>query len=222
MAETAQAAVPGWYGKLPGVGDFVSRRLPEEFVRPWDEWLQTVVATTRVSLGAGWTDRYLTMPIWRFVLASGLVAKTGWAGILMPSVDRVGRQFPLTIAVALPSEAAFVRAVFDSAEWYADVEDAALGMLDPARGPDELERALLNCAFSLPPSQEMEPVTTAVRRLPSADSFGCMAKVESLQAWVEHAGWRGVWWTRGRVDGSPLMMTCAALPTSEEFGRLLT
>jgi type VI secretion system protein ImpM len=222
MAETGQAVVPGWYGKLPGAGDFVSRRLPEEFVRPWDAWLQEVVATTRASLGTGWTDRYLTMPIWRFVLVSGLVAQTGWAGVLMPSVDRVGRQFPLTIAVALPSEAALVQAVFESAEWYGDLEDAALGVLDPSRGPDELERALANCAFPLPPSQEIDLVKQPVRRLPSADSFGCMAKVESLHAWVEHAGWKGVWWTRGRVDGNPLMMTCAALPTTEEFGRLLT
>ena len=27
----------GFYGKLPYVGDFVSRRLPGEFIRPWDQ-----------------------------------------------------------------------------------------------------------------------------------------------------------------------------------------
>ena len=221
MAETGEA-VPGWYGKLPGVGDFISRRLPEEFVRPWDAWLQDVVVTTRTSLGPGWIGRYLTMPIWRFVLVSGLVAQTGWAGVLMPSVDRVGRRFPLTIAVALPSDAAMAHAVFESGDWYGDLEDAALGMLDPSRGADELERALSNCPFSIPPDVELDPVKQSVRRLPSPDGFGGVAKIESLHAWIEHAGWRGVWWTRGRVDGEPLMMTCGALPTAEEFERLLT
>ena len=32
------------------------------------------------------------MPIWRFVLLPGLIGSNGWAGVLMPSVDRVGRR----------------------------------------------------------------------------------------------------------------------------------
>jgi type VI secretion system protein ImpM len=222
MADTGGVVIPGWYGKLPGVGDFVGRRLPEDFVREWDAWLQEVVATTRAGLGTGWIERYLTMPIWRFVLVSGLVAGRGWAGVLMPSVDRVGRQFPLTIAVPLESDAAFVQAVFESADWYEDVEEAALGMLDPTRGPDELERALTTCAFPLPPSPARGPATQPLRRLPSTEDFGRVAKVESLHAWTQHAGWKAVWWTRGRVGADSLMMTCAALPTADEFGKLLT
>ena len=221
MADTGGVAIPGWYGKLPGVGDFASRRLPDGFVRTWDAWLQGVVATTRGRLGTGWIDRYLTMPIWRFALVSGLLGDSGWAGVLMPSVDRVGRQFPLTIAVPLPSDAALVQAVFESADWYEDVEEAALGMLDPGRGPDELERALSTCALALPPSAALGPVTEPMRRLPSVESFGGVAKIESLHAWAQHAGWKGLWWTRGRVGGDPLMMTCAALPTADEFGKLL-
>ena len=31
--------VPGWFGKLPGLGDFASRRLPDTFVAAWDRWL---------------------------------------------------------------------------------------------------------------------------------------------------------------------------------------
>jgi type VI secretion system protein ImpM len=222
MADASGTVIPGWYGKLPGVGDFASRRLPEDFVRAWDEWLQEVVATTRARLGTSWMDRYLTMPIWRFVLVSGLVASTGWAGVLMPSVDRVGRQFPLTVAVPLASEAALVQAVFESADWYGGIEQAVLGMLDPTRGPEDLEQALAGCAFSLPPDGAMEPSKQPLRRLPSVDAFGDVAKVESLQAWVQHAGWKGVWWTRGREGGDPTMLTCAALPTSEEFEALLT
>ncbi len=220
MVESTQE-VPGWYGKLPGLGDFASRRLPDEFIRPWDAWLQSVISVCRANLGEAWRDCYFTMPIWRFVLLPGVVEPSGWAGVLMPSVDRVGRQFPLTLAVALPSEADRAHAVFESAEWFADMEDAALGVLDPSRGPDDLDRALANCGFTPPIAWERDEADGFLRRLPSADAFGQVAQAEGLSAWSAQAGWKALWWTRGRIDGDPLMLTSAALPTPEEFGWLL-
>ncbi|RWF89350.1 MAG: DUF2094 domain-containing protein, partial [Mesorhizobium sp.] len=32
----ADMILPGFYGKMPATGDFVSRRLPGDFVRIWD------------------------------------------------------------------------------------------------------------------------------------------------------------------------------------------
>src|SRR5262249_53859270 len=79
--------IPGWYGKLPNIGDFASRRLESQFISAWDAWLQEVIQATRGDLGESWLDCYLTMPIWRFLLLPGLVGPSGWAGVLMPSVD---------------------------------------------------------------------------------------------------------------------------------------
>lgn len=220
MAESSQD-IPGWYGKLPGLGDFASRRLPDEFIRPWDAWLQSVIHVCRGNLGEAWQDCYLTMPIWRFVLLPGVVEASGWAGVLMPSVDRVGRQFPLTLVTALSSEAGPAHAVFAGAEWFADMEDAALGVLDPNRGPDDLDRALANCGFSPPASVDQDGASGFLRRLPSTDALPQVAQAEGLSAWSAQAGWKGLWWTRGRVDGDPLMLTSVALPTAEEFGWLL-
>src|SRR5262249_27578155 len=139
-AVTAESggAIPGWYGKLPYLGDFASRRLPGEFIRTWDTWLQEVLQATRASLAEEWLDRYLTMPIWRFVLLPGLVEPNAWGGVLMPSVDRVGRQFPLTLAVALPSDGAVAHAVFDSAAWFAHLEHPAPPLLHPPPTPQTL------------------------------------------------------------------------------------
>jgi len=98
------AAEPGiacWFGKLPFLGDFASRRLPESFIRPWDEWLQPGLAAARDAIGDPWLDLYLTFPVWRFVLPAGLLGDTCWIGVLLPSVDRVGRCFPLTICEPL-------------------------------------------------------------------------------------------------------------------------
>jgi type VI secretion system protein ImpM len=92
------ATVPGWFGKIPNLGDFASRRLPEGFIRRWDRWLQGGLAQSRGELGEAWIDTYLVAPILRFWVAPGTLGPNAWTGLLMPSVDRVGRHFPLTLA----------------------------------------------------------------------------------------------------------------------------
>lgn len=221
MTAEPHAAVPGWYGKLPSLGDFATRRLPVEFVKAWDAWLQDVIPASRDALAERWLDCYLTMPIWRFVFLPGLVTQSGWAGVLMPSVDRVGRHFPLTVAVELSSHAAAARAVFEGAEWFAGLEDAALAVLDPTRGADDLDDALTSSLLASPPAVEPDGSTQPLRVLPSVEAFGPLAEGEALSAWSERTGWRAIWWTRGRVGGESLMLGCAGLPTAEEFGWLL-
>ena len=83
--------IPGFYGKVPVLGDFVTQRLPASFVKNWDTWLQNGLSASREELGDNWLDIYLTSPIWRFAMREGACGATAWAGILMPSVDRVGR-----------------------------------------------------------------------------------------------------------------------------------
>ena len=94
----------GWYGKLPAQGDFVTRRLPPSFIEPWDAWLNAMLTGSRERLGSAWRDAFLSAPAWRFMLAPGVVGQQGWAGLIVPSVDSVGRYFPLTVASALPSK----------------------------------------------------------------------------------------------------------------------
>lgn len=88
----------GVFGKLPWAGDFVQHGLPARFVTPWDGWLSLMLAQSRAALAARWDDAYLLSPPWRFQLDAGLVGPTGWIGVLVSSVDRVGRHFPLTLA----------------------------------------------------------------------------------------------------------------------------
>ncbi|TQF77132.1 type VI secretion system-associated protein TagF [Elioraea sp. Yellowstone] len=92
------SAPAGLFGKLPDHRDFVRRSLPESFVGPWDEWLSAALAESRARLGAGWLAAFLEAPVWRFALAPGLCGPRGVAGVLAPSVDAVGRHFPITLA----------------------------------------------------------------------------------------------------------------------------
>jgi type VI secretion system protein ImpM len=215
------AVIPGWYGKLPTLGDFASRRLAAEFVHAWDAWLQHVLQAMPQALGEGWLQSYLTTPIWRFVLLPGLAGPSGWAGVLMPSVDRVGRYFPLTVALELTSRVALARAVFTGADWFAGLEDAALAMLAGDRGPDDLDDALVDRQLDAPRSDDVEPSLGALCALPSTEAFERVARTRALAAWSRAEGWRALWWTRGRVDGEPMMLASASLPTVEEFARLL-
>ncbi len=121
---------PGLYGKLPTHGDFIQRNLPSTFVKQWDVWLQHFVAGAKEKIGADWLDVYLTSPIWRFVLSHGVIDDGRWAGILMPSVDQVGRYFPFTIAVRLPDNQNPLEFMSLQTSWYTVIEEIALRALN--------------------------------------------------------------------------------------------
>lgn len=117
----------GAFGKIPAFGDFFRVGPPMGFVPVWDDWLQTRIPAARDRLGARWDSCYLSAPIWRFALGAGLAGPAPAFGVMMPSVDRVGRQFPLTLAGPLPAalaEEALADPIFDR------LEDIALEALD--------------------------------------------------------------------------------------------
>ena len=115
---------------MPAVGDFVSRRLPRNFLDPWDQWLQTAIASSREQLGDSWLDNYLISPIWRFALSSAVCGACPWCGVLMPSVDRVGRYFPLTVALPLRTGQDPISLVVGADRWFGELEDLALAALN--------------------------------------------------------------------------------------------
>jgi type VI secretion system protein ImpM len=129
----------GYYGKIAALGDFVRKGARPAFVDVWDPWLQAGFQASRNALGDGWMAAYESAPIWRFVFAGGVCGPVPRLGVMMPSMDAVGRCFPLTIFVRLQQAAAeqvlelpFLRAL----------EDVALGTLDPEHSREALDCAL--------------------------------------------------------------------------------
>lgn len=120
----------GFYGKLPILGDFVSRRLPMEFITPWDSWLQSAIAASREEIGSEWLSRYLTSPIWRFLLSPGVCGDKAVAGIIMPSVDKVGRYYPLTVALVFEQSPTLPFLFTEANVWFEQLEDVALTGLE--------------------------------------------------------------------------------------------
>jgi type VI secretion system protein ImpM len=119
-----------WYGKLPSHGDFLQRRAPEPFVRVWDEWLQGCIAHSKAQLGGEWLNAYLTSPVWRFFVSEGVAGDASYAGVLLPSVDRVGRYFPLTIFAQLPAGLPPMAVAIQGRAWLRQIEELALQALE--------------------------------------------------------------------------------------------
>ncbi|MFS2127687.1 type VI secretion system-associated protein TagF, partial [Pseudomonas sp. Pseusp97] len=131
----------GFYGKIASRGDFVGRGLPASFQQPWDAWLAAGLQASQRQLGEAWLQAYLVSPLWRFVLAPGVCGAAPVAGVLMPSIDRVGRYFPLTVAVALPEGQAL--SVLQAADgWFDAVEAALLATLEEGARFEDFEAAV--------------------------------------------------------------------------------
>lgn len=224
LAATAAAApaafgtMAGFFGKVVTHGDFVTRRLPPALVGLWDAWLQAGLQASRELLGARWLDVYLTSPVWRFALAPGACDEHAWAGVLMPSVDRVGRHFPLTIAAGAPGGAALLDWIADGQDWYAQADALALSTLQEGFALDSFDSAVQALA-PLPDAALTGQLGDADWRveLPSFDALAALAPRISAAALRGHS----LWWTEGSAEVAPSLLMCRGLPGPELFCGML-
>jgi type VI secretion system protein ImpM len=138
----------GWYGKIPTTGDFVARRVPGLFVGEWDRWASSALEGAQQRLGREWREHYLSMPVWRFLFSPGLIGARAWAGIMLPSVDAVGRYYPLVMVAALPSARLDVLATALRARtWFEQLEEAGLAALAPRSRSADIDARVAACRF---------------------------------------------------------------------------
>ncbi len=195
----------GAFGKMPGLGDFFRFNTPPGFVEVWDQWLQEHILETRQALGEGWHDTYMSAPIWRFTLAAGLAGAHKVQGVLMPSVDRVGRLFPLTLMAPLDGDSTALADHFAARPVFTALEDIALDMLEDGHTRDGLQERL--GAIRPPKPADTSPLRTF---------FGSMVmrRGDASAIAAELAGQRfhqpSVWSTE--IDGHPQMLICEKLP----------
>jgi len=218
---SSDTAAAGWYGKLPAIGDFASRRLPTEFTERWDEWLAHTLEASQAALGGAWLDAYLSAPLWRFALTPGIVDTRFWFGVLMPSVDRVGRYFPLTIATSssLPPNAPLAALE----QWYEGACAAALECLSEGATIERLEAALM----------KLDPLSFYPADAGIAQGDGVIARLPATQG-LDHAfahvatplllrELRGAsfWWARFEGIAPSAVVVHRGLPDAAAFVRLL-
>ena len=224
-------SAPGLYGKLPARGDFVSRRLDAGFIEAWDGWLQRAVSASREALGERWLESFLSAPVWRFLVPAGMYSKTGWVGLMVPSVDRVGRYFPLTVAAPVLEDSIDVPATLAKAlGWLDSVEVLALEALAPELDFEALDRRLAalappaDLAVALPVSDDTVPLG-GIKALFQAWQFPTEAEASMREALQRGSlGPRAsaaIWLTRGGETFAPCLAACGALIPGGHFCALL-
>lgn len=155
----ALPAVSGFFGKLPGAGDFVRRRLPDDFVQAWDAHACTVLAAHPGPLAAAWRGAVEHRASWAFELGAGVCGRSAWSGVVAPQYDRVGRRFPLLVA----------RPAAAGAAWF----DAAAALLQASQagtlaGLAAFDAGCLALADSAPLPGHVPPAPGTSRWWPSA------------------------------------------------------
>lgn len=132
----------GAFGKIPSVGDFFRINPPIGFASIWDEWLQRCLVSGAHAYGSRWDELYMSVPIWRFCLSPGVAGASGVLGVLMPSVDRVGRRFPLTLVGPLQDGMQVIEAHLSADDTFETLESIALSVLDDDLSKDALAERL--------------------------------------------------------------------------------
>jgi|SRR5581483_3111703 len=216
--DAEQAAnAPGLFGKLPSHGDFVARNLPPALRVGWEAWLDAGLDRSRQMLGDKWLEIYLSSPVWHFAVASGCCGGQPFGGVMIPSVDRIGRYFPLSILAAVSPRYTAAEIALGGQTWFGRIEAAALSCLaddfDFASFEQDLEREVF-------PTLGQDIVTSL--EVVHADEAGLGDMSLLLGRLLERSGVRySLWWT----SGSPSIAACCrafhGLPPPEDFARLL-
>ena len=224
----------GFFGKLPINGDFIQRDLPAHFIHLWDSWLQENLSACQQQLAESWLKHYLTSPIWRFFIAPSVIDNNAYIGIVGPSVDSVGRYFPLTIATPIAVE--HVPSLFSAAfqDIYSELENLFLKYLnaDSSTGSisiESLSKELLQHSASM---QQLIK-TQSLDRLPESldshrfilsdqsDISGAISSLWLMQIMEQHNG-ASLWWSNGSHAFEPSLLINRGLPNKQQFISMLT
>lgn len=206
----------GFYGKLAGRGDFIHRGLPSSFIEPWDAWLSAGIAASQVELGDAWLDAYLVSPLWRFAVSPGLLGSEAVTGVMMPSIDRVGRYFPLCIAHLLHPETDLASLVGGPDDWFEATEAILLSSLDAGADLDSFEAAV--GALGAPDYRYREPHGSGVAQRYFKAGNPAERAVALAQLGCEDVS---LWWGKGSERVAAGLLRCAGLPQPQAFSIFL-
>ena len=224
----------GFYGKIPSNGDFVTRQLPRSFVEPWDQWLQESILSSRQQLGDDWLEKYLVGPIWRFAISAGVCDENPWVGVVMPSVDSVGRYFPLTLAVPVNPNCRLLFIADQEESWFNQLEDIALSALDQNNKLDMFNQDIIGlavpdhftdgCHSQADDNSEQLSLNADFWRMGITDAEPLSANLNSLiePLLLQRFPDLTVWWSHGSEQVEASILICNKLPPAEGFSALLT
>ena len=217
----------GLFGKLQSKRDFIALATPRAFLSVWEPWIQSAIASSRQSLGAGWQSAYLTAPIWRFWLGADICGAT-MLGATMASMDGVGRYFPLTVMAAAQDEQPLPPPEFDPQdEWFASAERFLLMTLDEGVEFLEVERALHGlpspCGARLAPDNSARPLPQGASLAPATVEPFAAAFAKARAAGYDRIyAATSCWWTVGGEGYERMALMALRMPDPFLYSGMLT
>lgn len=226
----------GLYGKLPSHGDFLRRRASDDFVSTWDAWLQDCMTASRSAMGDRWLEVYLTSPVWRFSGAAGACGAAPVIGVMAPSVDRVGRYFPLTLVAEPPACVDPIAAIREAGAFFEQAERLVVETLASEYIDfEEFDERVVQLAdllgtVSLQPRVVLDPAAAAVLdangpswQLPLGAADDLPIAFEQLLSSRLRTAYNPlmIWWTEGSSMVEPSCLIVQGLPDPEAFAALL-
>jgi type VI secretion system protein ImpM len=223
----------GWYGKLPCIGDFASRRLPTNWQAGCDRWLSACMEQARVSLGEAWLQAYLASPVWRFAWGPQVVDESWWFGVLMPSCDSVGRYFPLVVAQARPKPPSDRFALDHLEWWWNQAALAAVATLKTDASVERFEAALEDLPpwpSTPPPGLQARPASCGQQwRMPASMGLSEIAQDLAVETLTRRMVGHSFWWPwRPQQPSQPGLQAALStgllvpsLPQPEQFLTML-
>jgi type VI secretion system protein ImpM len=153
---------------------------------------------------------------------------------MLPSVDKVGRYFPLTLALPIPEADVDFPDLLAHQAWYSRLEQIGLSALNVDFSPDELESVLAESPLALPPAaaelSQARDLFDCMRATPMAPQSFAVASIDAVPGAV-HASARAIvaecvrgksyWWSVAQDTGAAEFHCSAALPPEDYFSVLL-
>jgi type VI secretion system protein ImpM len=217
----------GLFGKIGAKRDFIAIATPRSFLEAWEPWVQAALSASRHQLGADWRQAFVTAPVWRFWLGATICGTTV-TGAIMPSLDGVGRYYPLTLHAMEREGGGLPPPNIDPQdEWFGQAEAFLLSTLDQTATFEQISDALDRLEVPrLRETAACDPSiislgTTAVARGAAVDAFAgtfaalCAAAPEAYAA-------ASFWWTAGGEGFPSMALSCRGLPDPFHYSMLLT
>jgi len=217
----------GLLGKLGAKRDFIALATPRAFLEAWEPWVQASLSASRHQLGGRWQQAFLTAPVWRFWLGAEMCGTTV-AGAIMPSLDGMGRYYPLTLHAIADADAAIPPPDIDTQDdWFAMAESFLLSTLARDASFDEISAALDE--LEVPRTRSRAAVSTDIVALGDNMAARIAAGMDFADALSELradgpelSAAASFWWTAGGGDFPPLALSCRGLPDPYRYSALLT
>ena len=197
---TLSRPTASWFGKLPSQGDFVGRRMPHAMVKCWDDWMRAGLDTLRNEAPSNWEQRFVHSPLW-FFMSPAVVMGVPVVGVLAPSVDRVGRCYPISVMAVADQDDCDLASDGAVTRFLTGARDAVINARRLPLSADQLDAQLAQLCSPFAsdnPAPDNALIDAILADLQSLDAsaLGSTAELPNMdwRAMYEQSSQATVWW----------------------------